>query len=185
MSEDKTARMNGRSFEERVFARFDALDSSLKSVDARLESVELRLANVETRLDNVETRLASVETRLDNVETRLASVETRLDNVEIRLASVETRLGNVEIRLDHMETRLEKLEARQYDTKPIWERALREIAELRNEMQTGFEKLRIELDDGLRKATSYIDALNKSILEIRGELHYFDRRIEKLESNAS
>lgn len=171
MSEDKTARMNGRSFEERVFARFDALDSSLKSVDARLESVELRLANVETRLDNV--------------ETRLASVETRLDNVEIRLASVETRLGNVEIRLDHMETRLEKLEARQYDTKPIWERALREIAELRNEMQTGFEKLRIELDDGLRKATSYIDALNKSILEIRGELHYFDRRIEKLESNAS
>ncbi len=45
MSEEITQNMpnqNGRSFEERVFARFDALDTSLREVDARLQKLEAR-----------------------------------------------------------------------------------------------------------------------------------------------
>jgi hypothetical protein len=43
MSEDKTAETGGsRSFEERVFARFDAMDERLDRVDQRIETLESR-----------------------------------------------------------------------------------------------------------------------------------------------
>src|SRR5688572_7438500 len=55
-------------------------------------------------------------------------------------------------RFDRVEIRITSLEDRQYDTKPIWERALAEIAEtnraileLRAEFQTGIEGLRNDL----------------------------------------
>jgi len=90
---------DARSFEERVFARFDSLDA------------------------------------------RFGRVESRLENVETRLESVETRLG--------------ALEAKQFDTKPIWERALKEIIDLRDDMTAA-----------LRKVENKIDVLNRNILNI-------------------
>src|SRR5260370_26155213 len=38
------------------------------------------------------------------------------------------------MRFDAVDARLEKLESRSYDTKPIWERALKEIHETRMEL---------------------------------------------------
>src|SRR4029453_14195110 len=88
----------------------------------------------------------------------------------------------LEERVDRMEIRITNLEDRQYDTKPIWERVLAEIAELRSEvqvlqrdllfeLQTGIESLRVEmkqefaavrheLDHGLRGMARTIDTLN-------------------------
>ena len=41
MSEETTQNIDGsRSFEERVFARFDALDSSIRDLDVRLQKLE-------------------------------------------------------------------------------------------------------------------------------------------------
>jgi hypothetical protein len=51
----------------------------------------------------------------------------------------------VDERLDDVTIRLGKLEQRQYDTKPIWERALAEIAEMNARMNAGFNSLRSEL----------------------------------------
>ena len=43
MSDETAQDINGsRSFEERVFARFDALDSSLKDLDTRLQILEAK-----------------------------------------------------------------------------------------------------------------------------------------------
>jgi hypothetical protein len=43
MSEDRTMETSDpRSFEERVFARFDAIDERLNDVDARLEKLEAK-----------------------------------------------------------------------------------------------------------------------------------------------
>ena len=63
-------------------------------------------------------------------------------------------------RFERMEIRITKLEDRNHDTKPIWERALAEIAEsraevagLRTEMKTDIEGLRTEVKtdiEGLR-----------------------------------
>jgi chromosome segregation ATPase len=96
MAEETTQNMDGgRSFEERVFARFDALESTLKDVDARLQ----------------------------------------------------------------------KLEARAYDTKPIWEQALKEIMETRREL------------------SKRLDRIEAIAHETRADLRDAEDRIERLESN--
>ena len=97
MSEENTQDLpgaDGRPFEERVFARFDALDVSLRDLDARMQ----------------------------------------------------------------------RLEARAYDTKPIWEQALKEIVDTRRE---------------LSKRLDRIDAVAH---ETRADLRDAEDRIEKLES---
>ncbi len=71
MGDQNTDAMNGkRPFEERVFARFDALDLSMRVMDSSMRD---------------------------------------------------------------MDARLQKLEVRTYDTKPIWEQALKEIVATRRE----------------------------------------------------
>ncbi|HEY0082502.1 MAG TPA: hypothetical protein VGB61_06910 [Pyrinomonadaceae bacterium] len=91
----------GQSFEERVFARFDALDSSMGSVRAELRDIDARL---------------------------------------------------------------QKLEARAYDTKPIWEQALKEIIETRREL------------------SKRLDRIEAVVHETRADLRDAEDRIEKLES---
>ena len=98
---------DGRSFEERVLARFDAIDSRLSSIDSRVTEIDFNLRDVKARL--------------------------------------------------------EKLEARAYDTKPIWERALKEIADIRREMSKRFDR---------------IDAI---VHENRADIRDAEDRIERLE----
>ena len=80
MSEARTRNLSDtRSFEERVFARFDAIDARFDTMEARLEA------------------------RFDAVDTQL----------------------------DGLDTRVQALEARALDTKPIWERTLAAIVEVK------------------------------------------------------
>ena len=79
MAEDPTQNMNGsRPFEERVFARFDALDSAIRHLDSGVENLD---------------------------------------------------------------SRVQKLEVRAYDTKPIWEQALKEIVETRRELSRRLDRI--------------------------------------------
>jgi chromosome segregation ATPase len=122
----------------------------------------------------------------ERVFARFDTVDERFDRVEGRLSAVEIRITN--------------LEARQYDTKPIWEQALAQIAEtnrtiqeLRSEFQTGIEGLRIELkseftavrhemEHGQRVVARTIDTLNRNFLEVQTYQRYVDRRLEYLEA---
>jgi len=70
-------------------------------------------------------------------------------------------------RLKSIDERLEKLEARAYDTKPIWENALKEIADTRLEMREGFEKFRTETEAGVRRVERKVDVSNQNILDVR------------------
>lgn len=67
-------------------------------------------------------------------------------------------------RFDSIDERLEKFEARAYDTKPIWENALKEIAGTRIEMRERFEKSHAKTEAGLRRVERKIDVLNQNIL---------------------
>jgi len=60
-------------------------------------------------------------------------VLARFDAFDVRFDSVDARFDSVDARFDSVDARLEKLESRNYDTKPIWERALKAI------METGLE----------------------------------------------
>jgi chromosome segregation ATPase len=66
---------DSRSFEERVFARFDSLDGRLTALE---EKVDSRLRETRPIWEAVQTRLESVENRLGGVEERLGSLETEV-----------------------------------------------------------------------------------------------------------
>ncbi|HYG83189.1 MAG TPA: hypothetical protein VD861_22515 [Pyrinomonadaceae bacterium] len=87
----------------------------------------------------------------------------------------------LKLTLARRETLEEKVDRRLRETKPIWERALAEIAGLRTEMREGFEKVRGELNHGLRRVDLKIDILNHDIPEVRADLRYLDERATKLE----
>ena len=95
MSEENTQNMpDGRSFEERVFARFDALDARLQVLEAQAERrametrpiweralaeiLELResLANVERKIDVLSRDIVQVRADQVRVESRLQNLES-------------------------------------------------------------------------------------------------------------
>jgi uncharacterized protein YhaN len=83
---------------------------------------------------------------------------------------VLARLDAIDSRLNNIETRLKSLEAKKYDTKPIWERALKEVAETRQEMNERFEMLEAS-----------ITVLSGDVTRLRGSGFTIKRHPEKTE----
>src|SRR6185436_16344624 len=111
----------GRSFEDRVFARFDSIDARLDAVDARFDGVGSSIRILDERVQN--------------------------------------------------------LEARSYDTKPIWERALADILETKNEVS----EMRRELVTTKKTLIRRMDLVLLTSAESRADLQDMKDRVEKLE----
>jgi hypothetical protein len=107
MNEEQTRDLpDRRSFEDRVFARFDSMDARFDSTDARINVMEGRF---------------------------------------------EARFDRVDARLDGLDIRVQALEAKALDTKPIWERALVEILEVRK----GVDDINRKLDVLIRMSCRF------------------------------
>ena len=150
MSRETTKDLDGeRPFEERVFARFDAIDEFLRSLDARVQILDSRVQSLDSRVESLDSR------------------------VQI-------------------------LESRAYDTKPIWDRALKEILETRSELgETRSElaglatklaavetrMIAVEQEVGdlrryiKREVANRLDQIQLVHLENRQDLRDFDKRI--------
>jgi len=75
MSEETTRELSdNRSFEERVFARFDAVDARLNAMDTRLVSMDTRLTTIETRFD---ARFDAMDSRFDGLDLRVQALESK------------------------------------------------------------------------------------------------------------
>jgi chromosome segregation ATPase len=126
MSEDRTRDLpDNRSFEERVFARFDSIDAHSATVDARFDAMDVRFDAMEARFDAVDARLAGLDTRV------------------------------------------QVLEAKAYDTKPIWERALAEIVEVKESIYDIKRKFEIVTED---------------LFQVRANQRRVEKRMDTLES---
>ena len=95
----------------------------------------------------------------------------QLPNDELRqilsqLNSINSCLDKMDARFEDVTARLERLEARDYDTKPIWENAFKEIADSRAEARVGLEDLRA----GVRESLAGVDARLTRIGEEVGKL---------------
>jgi chromosome segregation ATPase len=146
MSEERTRELpDPQSFEARVFARFD--------------SMEARSSSMETRFDGLNARFDAMETRFDGVDSQL----------EKRFRAIDRRFDGVETRLDSLDVRLQVLEAKALDTKPIWERALVEILEIRK---------------GVEDINRKIDVLNQDVLQVRADQRRVEKRMDELTSRA-
>jgi chromosome segregation ATPase len=130
MSEKITENLDGdRSFQDRVFARFDALEVYLKNIDSRVQDLDSRVQNLDSRVQSLDSRVQSLDARVQNLDSRV-----------------------------------QVLESRAYDTKPIWENALKEIVETRREL------------------TKRLDRIEAMVLETRAGLSDVEDRLNRLES---
>jgi len=146
MGEEHTRELpDPRSFEERVFARFDAMEASSSAIEMRFDSMNARFDAMEARFDAMETRF----------EKRFSAIDKRFDGVDARLGSLDVRV--------------QALEAKALDTKPIWERALVEILEVKKVVEDFNRKL---------------DVLTLDVMKVRADQRRVEKRMDEIESRA-
>ena len=115
------------------------------------------------------------------------------ERVFARFDAIESFLGN-------LNARVEVLESKTYDTKPIWERALREILDTREkldqterelkealsqtkrELKEELSETKRELKELKREVTKRLDQIQAVQLSNRADIRDTEDRLEKLES---
>lgn len=103
MSEETTQNINGsRSFEERVFARFDALESTLKELESTLKEVDTRLQNLEAKA--YDTKPIWEQALKEILETR-RELSKRLDRIEAIAHETRADLRDAEDRVERLESK--------------------------------------------------------------------------------
>lgn len=99
MSEDKTAETpDPRTFEERVFARFDALDARFDNVEARLEKLEAKAYDPKPIWERALAELIELN-------QHVANVERKIDVLGKDMIQLRADQAHAESRLDHLESR--------------------------------------------------------------------------------
>lgn len=111
------------------------------------------------------------------------------ERVFARFDSIDARFSLVDQRFDTVDARLEKLESRNYDTKPIWERALKtimetglEVGEIKNkvgviETKVGLIEGKVQLLENELAATKIV--IRDGLVDVRRELkHHVGTRLD-------
>src|SRR5207253_8190633 len=111
MNEEITQNLpDKRSFEERVFARFDTFDARFDSIDARLEKLESRSYDTkpiwERALAEITETRAQMNVRFGTIEKKVQAIETKVQSIETKVQSIETKVMAIATKVDVMEARV-------------------------------------------------------------------------------
>ena len=79
-------------------------------------------------------------------------------------------------RFDGLDSRVQALEARALDTKPIWERALAEMLDVKQGVA--------EVKEGVEDVKRKIDLLSLDIVQVRADQRRVEKRMDTLESRS-
>jgi chromosome segregation ATPase len=120
-----------RSFEERIFARFDALDARFDALDARFDALDARFDAMDARFDAMDARLNKME-----------------ENIGARFAAQDLRLAKLE----------ETVDVRLRETRPIWEGVQLELRRLNAKFEQYVEDL-FEIRSDQRILRKRVDVL--------------------------
>jgi len=103
MSEKITENLDrDRSFQDRVFARFDALEVYLKNIDSRVENIDSRVQVLESRAYDAKPIW---ENALKEIVDTRRELTRRLDRIEGMVLETRAGLGEAEDRLNKLESR--------------------------------------------------------------------------------
>ena len=116
MSDNPTQEMpDSRSFEERVFARFDSIDSRLSSVETKVDGLDGRLTTLEEKVD---TRLRETRPIWEAMQADLASVKEDMTKVKADVKEIKytwkamhKEVLRVRTDVEELDERIEKLES--------------------------------------------------------------------------
>lgn len=111
-------------------------------------------------------------------------VFARFDRME---AHFDARLDGIDRRLDGLDDRVKALEAKALDTKPIWERALAEIFEVKAEaLEVKAEIFEVkagvfEVKAGVEDLNRKFDVLTQDVMQVRADQRRVNKRMDELE----
>lgn len=89
-----------RSFEEKVFARFDGLDLNIRDMESSVRSMEVRVQKLGQRIDDAKP---SAEQVLKEIIGTRRELSQRHDKIEAVVLETRAGLSDVEDRLDRIE----------------------------------------------------------------------------------
>ncbi len=110
MSEETTHNLpDGRSFEERVFARFDAIDERFNAVDSGLRDLNARVQRLES-----ESERRAVETKpiWERALAEIIAVGEKVDTLSRKVTVLGRDVLTVRADQSKLEDRMDKLEAK-------------------------------------------------------------------------
>jgi archaellum component FlaC len=97
MSEETTQTMpDNRSFEERVFARFDAIDSRLNEMDQRLQRLEQKTYDTKPIWERALAEILALGQKLDTIERKLNVLSQDMLTLRADQTRLEDRLDKVD-----------------------------------------------------------------------------------------
>ncbi|HSQ19238.1 MAG TPA: hypothetical protein VLR92_02575 [Blastocatellia bacterium] len=90
MNEEPTREFTDRkSFEERVFARFDAIEQRFDGVYARFDVIEVRLEKLESRSYDTKPIWERALAAITHTNLEVGEIKSKVEAIENRLATVE------------------------------------------------------------------------------------------------
>ena len=94
MNEDPTKELpDKRSFEERVFARFDAFDTRFDTVDARLEKLEASSYDTKPIWQRALAAIMEMGLEMGEVKSKVGVIESKVSVIEGKVQLVENEIG--------------------------------------------------------------------------------------------
>jgi chromosome segregation ATPase len=106
VSEDRTQDIpDGRSFEERVFARFDALESQLSDVKVRLERLEQKSYDTKPIWERALAEILAVGEKVDSLGDRMHSLERKFNVLGRDMLTLRGDQERIEDRMDKLESK--------------------------------------------------------------------------------
>ena len=101
MNEETTQNMDdGRSFEERIMARFDSIDARLDNLDSRLtmleEKVERRLIETRPIWEAMQEQLERLNDKVDRLNEKFELVASDLYEMRSNFKSLGRRVTRIE-----------------------------------------------------------------------------------------
>lgn len=122
MNEDPTKELPGKkSFEERVFGRFDAMDA--------------RLGTIESRLENLESRAYDTKPIWERALAEIVAVRDSVRVVEAEVASIKADYGGIKNDFEDLKRELVRQLTRRLDL------VLKALVDTRDEMAAAEERI--------------------------------------------
>jgi chromosome segregation ATPase len=111
MSEEPTKDLPiKRSFEERVFARFDAMDARLEKLEAQRYDTKPIWERALAAIMQTQLEVGEIKTRVGGIEGKVDTIEGKVDTIEGKVQLIENDLAV--IKSDHKGIRNELVDVR-------------------------------------------------------------------------
>jgi predicted nuclease with TOPRIM domain len=122
-------------------------------------------------------KISLILTTVQHLETRVDKIDLRLTNLEQRFDRLEQRIDRLEQRFDNLEQRVEE---RLYDTRPIWQKVVADIAQLQ-EGQTRLEGEVHEIKVSMRDISFQVSGFGDTLYKVLGKNRELEERVRDLE----